>query len=288
MEGFSGDDRSDQDERRHSDALDEGKPYSLWLWSANCGALILVGLWVGVQVVRSSGPELQISGTAKGDQVQDLLWFAFLCGLAAFATLELVKRLTRVRGLLQREAALNWFARRRAIRDFDRLLQLLSLHSRGQDARQLFDLPAEQTAAQISAAAETALLAHGEGLLPMSWLSASALLERIRDEQAKRLAHKPPVSDEENGRRGEEDDLLLAQSIRMSIDQLQIAMGDQWRRYCQGTAFVLAAVYGVGFAIVGDFDPHDEAQFIVVATIIGAAAAWVIRDLTAIVEKARR
>ena len=55
-----------------------------------------------------------------------------------------------------------------------------------------------------------------------------------------------------------------------------------------GTAFVLAALYGLGFAIVADFHPYEEVRFIVLGAIIGSAASWLIRDLTAIVEKARR
>ena len=155
-------------------------PWAFWLWTANVVLLLAVAAWVIVQVVRSSTATLGVSGTAKEEHIQDLFWFALLCGLAAFATLELVKRLTRVRGLLQREAARRWFARRHDGADFERLLALLSLHAHGQDVRQLFDLPAEQTAAQISAAAETALLAQEEGLLPKSWLDASRLVTKAR------------------------------------------------------------------------------------------------------------
>ena len=51
---------------------------------------------------------------------------------------------------------------------------------------------------------------------------------------------------------------------------------------------MLAALYGLGFAIVADFHPYEEVRFIVLGAIIGSAASWLIRDLTAIVEKARR
>jgi hypothetical protein len=238
-------------------------------WALNVAALLLVSAYVAYKIDRASSEQLRVPGATADDRVQDLLWFALLCGLAAFASLELVKRLTRLRGVFQWKAALDWFELRDARRDFDQLLALLRLTMRARDVRPLFDLPAEHVAAQISAAAETALLAGRVGPSPIGWLGISPLLEASRND-------------------GVQDDLLVGQSMRTAVDQLQIAMADQWRRYCQGTAFVLAAVYGLGFAVIGKIDGHDQPRYIIAAAVIGGAGAWLIRDLTAIVEKARR
>lgn len=249
------------------------------LWSLNGLVLLFVVGYVTRHAHAASSDELRIMRSTH-DRVQDLLWFAFLSALAAFATLELVKRLTRVRGLLQREAAYRWFKQRHALSDFRTLFAFLRLDSRGQGGRQFFDLPAEQVAAQVSAAADAALLGRRRGLLPTTWLGL--------EPEPPRPSKPRPRTETSRVAEPEADELLDAQRVRTAIDQLQIAMGDTWRRYCQGTAFVLAAVYGVGFVRIGSVSGAEHPRYVIVGAIVGGAAAWVIRDLTAIIEKARR
>src|SRR4051812_2120518 len=45
-------------------------------------------------------------------RVQQLLWFALLCGIGAFATIEILKRVLALRGYYQRSQTKQWLADR--------------------------------------------------------------------------------------------------------------------------------------------------------------------------------
>jgi hypothetical protein len=204
--------------------------------------------------------------------VRDLLWFTVACGLASFATIEAVKRLTGIRALYHERETKRWIERRAVRRNgeepdpFWMLLSVMGVsddRSPG-DRKRVFDLPAEQLAAQLSGAAEIAV-ATPDAYGPL--VAAFA-------------AGYGPTS-----RGGAYE---LAQRVRAGVDQLQISLSERWRRYVQGAALWLAGLYGILLTRVVDVARDAEATYILAALVVGGPLAWLIRDATAAVERLRR
>lgn len=255
--------------------------------------LVLIAAVVVYALVRAlleDGLDLATGSTAP--QVGDLLGFAALCGLAAFATIEVVKRLASVRGRFQYESTRLWLAQRgdtkgkeqgEAERNeetgeagdedsaFDQLLRAIGVSRERGDVSRLFDLPTEQLAAQIGAAADAAISSRDSYRDLVRALAGPSL-------------DAPPHNDNQSDDRG----LRLAQRVRVGVDQLQISLGEAWRRFVQGAALWVAGAYGISFAYAGDIGAASHGRFVLVALILGGVFAWIARDLSRVVENARR
>jgi hypothetical protein len=203
--------------------------------------------------------------------VRDLLWFTVACGLASFATIEAVKRLTGIRALYHERETKRWIERRAGKPHpedpvaFWMLLSVMGVpdgRSPG-DRKRVFDLPAEQLAAQLSGAAEIAV-------------ASPAFYRPLIAAFAGGYADTPG------------GDYELAQRVRAGVDQLQISLGERWRRYVQGAALWLAGLYGILLTRVVDVARDAEATYILAALLVGGPLAWLIRDATAVVERLRR
>jgi hypothetical protein len=225
----------------------------------------MIAAVVVVAIVFGSGSVALDSG-AIGRQVGELLLFALLCGFAAFATIEIAKRVFQLRGIYQERQTERWLAPRGT--DLRQLTHAMGLTGSGPgEVRRVFNLPTELLAAQVNAAADLA----------------------IADDRYKDLRNALSGSaDRPSGDTSSETELLRARQLRAGVDQLQISLGERWRRYIQGAAVWISGAYGIGLILAAPGDNHLERRYILAALIIGGAFAWVIRDLTAIAERSRR
>jgi hypothetical protein len=235
--------------------------------------------------------------------VWELLSFALLCGAASFATIEALKRILALRGYYQARQARLWLAHRvydtlRSSKSLDEAAELDD--ARGQlpwfgeaaweemldamgveqdSVTRTFNLPNEQLAALVSSAADLTLNS-GQGvhfaaalarMTPDDVYTASrAMRTRARDDD-----QTYPVA-------------VVAQRIRSGVDQLQISLGERWRRYVQSAALWVAGAYGIALVHGRGFRAVDDGHLVLASVIIGGPLAWVLRDLTAVVERSRR
>jgi hypothetical protein len=147
------------------------------------------------------------------------------------------------------------------------------------DVGRTFNLPTEKLAAQISSAADVALAAPGR---------YEALLEGLtgrRDLVASEVTRRAKPSSTDPGELSEAP-YELAQLIRAGIDQLQISLGERWRRLVQGAALWIAGLYAIGLTAWADSDAKP--RFIVAAVLVGGPFAWLVRDFAAVLERSRR
>jgi hypothetical protein len=244
----------------------------------NAALILAVLIYVVVRAAGGSG--LHLSGGSVSARVRDILWFSFLCGLVSFSTIEAVKRLTNLRGLVQRQHVREWLSERtqdaRPEPDaaFYELLGAMGSPDY-EDLRRLFNLPAGRLAAQIGLAGD---IAYGR---PENYRMLIRGLTRgiptlPGTEQA------PPY--EPNTELAFE----VGQRIRTGVDQLQISLTERWRRYVQGSALWVSGAYGIGLVHAANFPSKNEPRYVLAALVLGGAFAWVARDLAAVLERSRR
>lgn len=176
----------------------------------------------------------------------DIAAVSLLSGVSAFATIEVLKRTTSIRGLMQRWFVQTWSYRsghRYEVRDLVADLRFTS-----------YDLPVEQLAAQIAAAAEL-----------------TAMRRRSQEDDSSRHG----------------DAFFQAQTLRVVIDDLQLDVGRRWRRFVQATALWLNGLYGLLYSGRATEVYGSRLLYTVAAIGVGGTAAWVIRDVTAAIERRR-
>jgi hypothetical protein len=244
-----------------------------------------------------------------------LIALVVLCGFAAFATLEILKRVFGLRGFYQLRQTQVWLTRRYARDDaFDGMLKAMGLHTaKGglawDERHRVFNLPTEHLAAQISAAADLALTAPSTSSRESDVATTVArdpgvpflaALTGLSDKKVEEELGRPPYDPDYQARQPE-----LAARVRLGIDQLQISLSERWRRYVQGAALWISGAYGIGLAhsaLVprhlalrpGAIVPSElayqpaEARYVLAALLVGGVFAWIARDIVAVIERARR
>jgi uncharacterized membrane protein YraQ (UPF0718 family) len=224
--------------------------------------------------------------------VGELLLFALFCGLAAYATVEIVKRFFDLRGILQRRETMDWVTRRcrsarTAIEAQTELLDAMGLAAAdGAEERRIFNLPAEQLSAQISAAADLALMPRT--LISNRFrLLAAALAGGVTGKDTVGPRTDEPAGSEPVFADWVKDEAVLAQRVRAGIDQLQIALGDLWRTAVQGAAIWIAGLFGIALIQSNAFTHVAGGVYMVSSMVLGGPIAWVISDLAAAAEHAR-
>ena len=248
----------------------------------------MVAVAVGVlltQLIVREAPDLGRGEVS--DQVRDLLWFCLLCGVSAFATIEIIKRLTSIRGRIQLALASEWLRSRTSAGDayelpsaalLDELRDAVGASGsewRGwKDLERIFNLQTEQAVAQVSRAGDRALADPKRFQL--------LLMGLMQDAPRPRSVSK----DERDQER--EDAFHDAQRVAAGVDQLQIVLGEHWRRLVQGTAVWMSGAYGLGFAWAVGAAESSLLYYELGALLIGGMLAWVVRDLYAVIERLRR
>jgi hypothetical protein len=259
------------------------------------GNLVVFGALLAYAITRGAESGVDLRQGSVGSQVGDLLLFATLCGLLAYATVELVKRLTGLRGFVNSAVVQAWLEdqydtlqqqepeRARLIEeDPSRYAQLLLrprspfvLLARALGTRDLpaiFDLPPERLVAQISTAIDVALF-QPEIYGPLLTVVA-------------RLPLRPPnvPADRETELLGSHE----AQQLRLSLDDLQTMLTRSWRRIVQSGAVWIAGAYGVLTTFAGGLSGTDQARYLLATLILGGPISWTIRDLTAVLGRMRQ
>ena len=77
-----------------------------------------------------------------------------------------------------------------------------------------------------------------------------------------------------------------AQRARTTLDSLQVAVGEHWRRSVQATAVLIAGIAGLLIQLTQP--SYNRWLFVLAAALIGGPIAWTIRDVTALIERWRR
>jgi hypothetical protein len=154
--------------------------------------------------------------------------------------------------------------------------------------RDVFDLPIEQLCAQISSAADLAitepdrnaeLLLGLMGPTGLTHIDSLAPPQRIVDG---RIERKEPAHSEKADAYSP-----VAQGVRTGIDVMQISVGQRWRRGVQGSAVLISGILGVIGVFFARVTWPTRGLFILAALVFGGFFAWLVRDLTAIVERIR-
>jgi hypothetical protein len=105
---------------------------------------------------------------------------------------------------------------------------------------------------------------------------------RIRDDRIDRSAD------------GDDDDRAdaalgtLARSVRSGLDVLQASIGRQWSRAVRTWAVALSGALGVVLVMFIRISPLQRVLFVLAALLLGSFFAWLVRDLTAVVERVRQ
>ena len=65
---------------------------------------------------------------------------------------------------------------------------------------------------------------------------------------------------------------VKSQRLRAALDQLQISIGERWRRYVQGTALWLSGAYGFSLAYL--LNVSGRSVYVIDALVIGGFFSW--------------
>jgi hypothetical protein len=252
------------------------------------GTTLNIVLIVAVLVYGSvESQRLSFGATTAARPVWEVLSFALLCGAAASATIEILKRVFGLRGVYQRRQARLWLDAR-GEGAYDALLYAMGTRSGAEQGT--FNLPNEQLAALVSTAADAALSTAADtapkdeeptesGVPLLAALARMSSKEVIDAAGAMRTREPNP----QEGRLA----VTLAQQVRAGVDQLQITLGERWRRYVQSAAVWISGAYGIALARATVEPLTGEGRFVIAAVILGGPLAWLFRDLAAAVERAR-
>jgi hypothetical protein len=256
-------------------------------------ALLIMGVVSYVLIEALGGQRFHFGAGSISGQVRNVLWFAALCGIASAGTIEILKRVIHVRGVFQEKQLQNWLGARwhgdsstdePHLDPFRDLLQALRL--RQSEAWRVFDLPTEQLAAQLAAAADTALASPD---------SYPALLDALAGTGAPRAAMAAAVEAETEAERQASGSAFargalfeFEQAVRTGVDQFQIAIGERWRSTVQGAALWISGAFGIGLTYASGHADDGGPRYVLAALLLGGPFAWVIRDVAALLERARR
>lgn len=226
------------------------------------------------------------------EQSRDLLWFCLLCGVAASATIEIIKRLTTLRGKVQLRETEAWLKAR--VPAFSEAGEYAPVQDEGSgdliaelaDAMgsprrteliRVFNLPTEQLVAQISRASDLALadVARYRHLL-------GGLMREVP--RSRPYSRKSEFSSELLREAAFHD----SQRVAAGIDQLQISLGEAWRRAVQTAGLGIAGVYGLSLVWAVGVPRPAFLFYQIGALVIGGLFSWVVRDLYAVIERLRR
>ncbi|MGH6741484.1 MAG: hypothetical protein ACREDY_21075 [Bradyrhizobium sp.] len=232
---------------------EEARWIRILLASALPLALIIVIAIVGI------GEMIGGSRTAQSPAQTALQVFTVLltAGFASMATIQVAKSQFGLRGLFQRRQLQRWFGDD----GFQALREALSLSKKSEIS--IFDLPIEQLAAQISAAAEFVLTEPDGDDLFLYALTHPA---------------SPGVAD---------DTLSQHYRLRAAIDQLQATVGYRWRNYVRSTAMWLSGLYGLAIVESSQVAGFERGLDILASLLVGGFVSWLARDIVAAIERLR-
>jgi hypothetical protein len=270
---------------------------------------LLFGVLLVYAIVRGSFSGVDLHRGSVRAQASDLLGFAALTGLLAYATVELVKRMTSLRSSVNFAVVQMWVeerlrvgrrnleheqeiwqrrVRERRVRDrafaplppanppvdlFEYNLMGLLVSALGTRAlAETFDLPPERLVAQISTSIDVALFEPSR-YASLLWAVAG-------------ITPRPPdlPANQDTELIGSRE----AQVLRLSLDDLQTMLTQRWRGIVQGSAVWIAGLYGVLASFAGGLSGANQARYLLAALVLGGPIAWAVRDVTAVLTRLRR
>lgn len=285
------------------------RPDRLWLLLPVLATLVVLAL--AVSSAADHGGVALAEGTVA-HAVRDLLMFAVACGLLSAATLELVKRFSSARGRFQGPIVIDWVARRAEACDVPASVAVDQLRSaldgrpygnlrssnRPDEAIWLsvapryrrFDLPADLLTARLASAADLAL-ADPDHYDPLArvLVGRPEPLRFDHESMTEAGAQRWRRTRAEAVRDDSFDRMLVAdtQRLQSALDGLQIELAARWRRLVQAVAVALAGLYGIAFSQAAHLTGSGSARYLLAGVLLGGPAAWVARDLTAVLERLR-
>jgi hypothetical protein len=275
---------------------------AIWRYVPVANAGLLIGVVV-YALTRAAERGANLSSASVSGQTGDVLAFAALCGVLAYATIEIAKRLTNARGAMQLAVTRSWLARRSGFEPMDELRSLAYLLAamgyrdaadeaayvhRGRPIptlrptalarptpKEVFNLPPDQLMAQIASAVDGAIASperNGQVLLAiLGYMPAALPTQTPSAAEGRALVFDPADT----------------QALRAALDALQTQLTGRWRRTVQSAALWVAGAYGILASFAGGLDGANQARYLFAALIIGGPIAWVIRDFTATLERTR-
>ncbi len=257
-------------------------------WGFLLGTGVNLALVVAVLAYGLAEASLDIAfETSIRESVGAILLFALLCGAAAYGTVEILKRVFALRGLYQQRQTQRWLDERTEYGEVAYKQLLTAMGTRPGREGRTFNLPNEQLAALVSGAADAAL-ASGRQLEGVAALGGLDQAEVEFASKAMRATDEKEAQMAEGMAEKPVDPTFVAQRVRAGVDQLQISLGERWRRYLQTGTLWIAGAWGIAFATAGERSAAAEGRLIVAAVILGGPLAWTLRDLAALIERARR
>jgi hypothetical protein len=260
---------------------------------------ILVGTFsllsvVGILLWFFSGP----TGVSRQQATSDLVTFSVqtlelsaITGFAAMATLEMVKRLSHLRG---------WFFFLHIPGpEFLRSAQPEKSEKTEKSEKSpavdpwagalRCDLPLEQLMAQLGYATDQALneLFPSRNESDLSPVTATSPGNPANSDASVvllgKLVGQAPVSRAVV----ENDSASLRLKTQTALDDLQVSVGNAWRWWLRLIASVLAALFALGALIYVPVPPGSKIGALVGSFLLGGFFAGLFRDLTAIAERFR-
>jgi hypothetical protein len=234
-----------------------------------------------------------------------VLWFCFVSGLAGMAIIQTAKHLFGLRGRYQQRQVSRWLVGREGGaalpatdatsdprltfekgRAWGELQEAMGVRQGGRDVLELFDLPIEQLAAQISAASDVALRdpsRHRALLVALVSRERAADITTLEDKDQD-AAHEPTNQqlDELDKIRG-----IVAQQLQAGIDTLQVSVGQRWRRYVRTAALLMSTAFAAVAVQQTTIARGATGAFILAALLLGGFFSWLLRDAVAVVERLR-
>jgi hypothetical protein len=133
--------------------------------------------------------------------------------------------------------------------------------------------------AQVSAAVDGALCTPSESALVWTLIGHPVPLTRPRLRVERPLAAEAETLPQL--------DLADAQRLRAAIDQLQVTLSGRWRRQLQAAGVWMSGLFGVLLTQAGGIRVQSQPRYLFVALLLGGPLSWVVRDLSAALERLR-
>jgi hypothetical protein len=242
---------------------------SRWIrgrWDRLAGAATLFGVVVLIVASLIDSHRLVDRHSVSG-HVGDALAFVALCGVGAYAVVEIGKRLTSARARFQFATTRSWMM------DNDQQEFKDGPSRLSDDLRRALSLGVPDFWRAASASSMNVFAAPPEVLV-------AQLASRLENVQLERETEGPRATSLSEFSQQADD--------RLRLDQLQLTLSLGWRRCVQSASVVAAALVALVLATGMSASGSEQLRLITLGTLLGGPAAWLIRDIVAAIEKLRR
>lgn len=293
--------------------------YGRWALAGAALLLLTIVWWLSTGAARSGISDLD----TVTDQLSTILTDALAAGIIALSLVEVMKRMTSIRGWFHRneiESHLSsssqryedapaadsgdiaWGQLKRAIghvwltsRPNTKVSErLLSARDR-RDWRYFFDLPLEQLMGQLASAIESSLNTPQEFEELLNALVGEAapmevevLVGPIRTPPGPKASAEHEAGYETYVASFARAQAVVGDRVQRSLDALQVVIGHRWRWFLRATVMSICAVVALILVRVSGVNGTQALAALITITVLGSVVAWIGRDVMAVVERWRR